>query len=151
MAARRPVSDADVVEALGHAVTRAIHWAPESLLVHFSTRQRQSACSRLAIRVVTELAGDGWREGRGAKGGEGLDAAIVTGIAGAGEAILGILPEVRRCNGRVLDGVGLHIGAAIHAAMQAQGARLARQSTARSWALTRRGPASLRPTPARRG
>lgn len=121
----RQVSDAETLQAMSDAVTRALHWAPETLLIRCSAKDtRDAACRRLAIRVVTELGGDGWTEGRCAAESEGLHAAIATGMAGAGDGILSILPEARRANGRLLDGVGLHIGGVVVKAMHADGARL---------------------------
>ena len=111
MGKRRKVTDAEALDALGDAVTRAIHRAPESLLVHFGTEKREAACCRMAITVMTQLEGDGWTEGRVSKGGEGLDVAIVTGFARADDSILNVLPDVRRADGRVLDGVADRIGA----------------------------------------
>lgn len=127
MAKRQPITDEELLEALGDAVTRAIHWAPESLLVHFDSGRRDAACRRLALRVVCQLAGDGWAEGRSAKGCEGLHAAVALGIARAGDGILTTLSEARRCNGRLLDGISQHIGAVILAAMKETGARLRRR------------------------
>lgn len=116
----------DVIEALGDAVTRAIHHAPESLLRHFDTGRRGFACRRLSLRVVRQLAGDGWA-GQHA---DLLDHAITIGIGRSGEGILASLSEARRCNGRLLDGIGLHIGERISEAMAEQGARLVRRWTA---------------------
>lgn len=126
MTKKRRLAEQEVLQALGDAVTRAVHWAPESLLTHLGTEKRASACRRLALRVLHQLGGDGWGEARRAKRGADLDVAIVSGIASAGEGILSTLSEARRCNGKLLDGIGLHIGTLILAAVKESGARLKR-------------------------
>jgi len=123
---RRENNAQEVVEALGDAVTRAIHHAPESLLRHFDTGRRDFACRRLSLRVVAQLAGDGW-VGLDA---DLLDQAITVGIGRSGVGILASLSEARRCNGRLLDGIGLHIGERISEAMDEGGVRLVRRWTA---------------------
>lgn len=127
MAKRREITDAEALTALGDAATRAIFRAPESLLVHFDSEKRETACWRLAHCIIKQLDGDGWREGRGAKDCPGLDVAIAKGIGRAEHRILIALPEARRADGRVLDGVGAHIGTSIFTAMQEYGARLKRR------------------------
>lgn len=131
---RSKISDEEALEALADAVTRAIHWAPESLLVHIATGWREAACRRLALRIVAQLAGDGWGEGRRSRarngGGDGLHAAIVAGLGGIENGFLLVLPDIQRCSvrgrGRVLDAFGMHFASAIHDAMRAGGVRLRR-------------------------
>lgn len=126
MGKRRVVSGEEVLQALGYGVVHAIHHAPESLLLAFSGPGRDGACRRLAFAVVSSLAGDGWGEGECAKGSEGLEEAIVSGVRRIDDCFLRTLPEARRCNGKVLDAIGLHFAGAILAAMADGGVTLRR-------------------------
>lgn len=125
MARRRKVTDAETLDALGYAVTCAIFWAPERLLLLAAGERREAACRRLALRVLMKLAGDGWGERR-RRAGATLACAIADGISRTGGPFLAVLPQMRRGDGRVLDALGLHIGAGILAAMKEDGTRLAR-------------------------
>lgn len=126
MAKRQRVTEAEQLDAIAFAVTCAIFWAPESLLVTAGTERRQAACQRLALRVLMQLAKEGYGEGRRRKRGEGLAADIAAGIARAGDCFLVVLPNMRRGNGRVLDALGQHIGTGILAVMKENGTRLGR-------------------------
>lgn len=108
----------EVKNALADAITRAVHWAPETLLVEFEGERRPHACRRLAIRVVEELDGDGWRQRRFPHRLLTLDEVIAEGMKGAGAPILASLASVRACNGKALDGVGAHLGEAVFAKMR---------------------------------
>lgn len=127
---RQKIKDEEALRALSDAVIRAIHWAPESLLAHIATGWREAACRRLALRVVSQLAGDGWGEGRRARGCDGLHAAIAAGLGGIENGFLLVLPDVRACSirgrGRVLDAFGAHFAANIFDAMTAGGVKLRR-------------------------
>lgn len=120
-------------QALSDAVTRAIHWAPESLLRNFETGERDVACRRLALRVVVQLGGDGWA----GSDADALDDAVAAGISRAGEGFLVSLGEARRCNGRLLDALGEHIGERVSAAMKEGRVRLVRR-----WAAPSVNPAA---------
>ncbi len=136
--ARRKVSEGQTIEALGDAVTRAIHHAPESLLRNFQTGDRDLACRRLSLRVVTQLGGDGWA----GDDADALDDAVAVGIGRAGEHFLTSLAAARQCNGKLLDGIGVHIGEKIAEAMQEGRARLVRCWTATPRSLQEDGGAS---------
>lgn len=130
----------DLAELLSDAAVRAVHWAPEPLLQRFGERDIAPACRRLALRVMVELAGDGWRAGWAGsrrpcgEGGshardadrclDGAQAAIAEGLVAAGPHLLAVISEVRRVNGRLLDGVGCHMGEAILLALRRRRVRL---------------------------
>lgn len=111
------VRNRDVKDALGDAFTRAVYWAPEPLLEQFATERMPEACRRLAMRVVTELAADGWREQRARMGMPGLEEILASGMRKAGKPILASLPHARCCDGKLLDGIGQHLGETVFKAM----------------------------------
>lgn len=116
---RRKITGAVVSEAVSDAVVRAVHHAPESLLRRFEGEAVQGSSRRLALRVIMQLEGDGWWEKKRKRAGErGLYGAIAAGLVGAGPHLLGVLPEIRKANGRLLDGVGRHAGDSIASTMK---------------------------------
>lgn len=131
---RGQASDAEMGEAMADAIIRAIHHAPETLLARLGGPTWRRAAGRLALRVVNELAGDGWgvgvREGWGPCGSsglhDGLHRSIEAGLATAGEHLRALLPEVRAVNGALLDGVGKRLAGAVVAAMVVRGVGLAK-------------------------
>lgn len=111
------VRNRDVQHALGDAFTRAVCWAPQTLLKQFAGERRAHASHSLAVRVVEELKGDGWHE-RGRKmGEEHLTDAVATGMQRGGAPILASLAAAAQCDcaceGEVLDKIGLHLGEAV--------------------------------------
>jgi hypothetical protein len=120
------VKATEVTEAVSDAVVRAVHHAPESLLRRFEDEAQRRSARRLALRIVMQLAGDGWGEKRKRVGSTGIYGAVAAGLLGSGTHILAVLPEVRQVNGKLLDGVGRHAGDSIAATMRKSGVRLRR-------------------------
>jgi hypothetical protein len=135
---RGQASDGEVAEAMADAIIRTIHHAPESLLARLGGPTWRPAARRMAIRVVIELAGDGWgvglREGWGPCGAsslhDGLHRSIEAGLATAGEHLRAMLPEIRAVNGSLLDGVGKRLAGAVVAAMVVRGVGLGKLTRA---------------------
>jgi hypothetical protein len=136
----RKAKGPEVAEAVSDAVVRAVHHAPESLLRRFEDEAAKRSARRLALRIVMQLAGDGWGEKRKKVGSTGMYGAVAAGLVGAGPHILAVLPEVRRVNGKLLDGVGRHAGDSIAATMRKSGVRLKRTP----WPARPRSPARRR-------
>lgn len=120
----RKVTGAVVTEAVSDAVTRAVHHAPESLLRRFEGEAVNGSAKRLALRIVMQLAGDGWAERRKKVGSTGLYGAVSAGLVRSGPHLLAVLPEIRQVNGRLLDGVGRHAGDNIATTMKREGVTL---------------------------
>lgn len=137
----RKASEPAVAEAVSDAVVRAVHHAPESLLQRFQDEAMRRSARRLALRIVMQLAGDGWAEKRKKVGSTGIYGAVADGLVRSGPHILAVLPEVRRVNGKLLDGVGRHAGDSITVVMRKAGVKLAPAVWARAprGAKARRG------------
>lgn len=96
----------EALEALVDAATRAVHRAPESLLQIFARPHDHKGSDRLALRIIGQLAEDGWflRRNTG-RAGAGFEATITYAIASTGKGLLGMLSDARRQDGPTLDHV----------------------------------------------